>query len=284
MKNKTQLERYKLLTDYIDEYYKEDIDIEKVESICHYSYRNINRIFFALHGETIGKYIKRVRLEKAAQYLKFSNQKITEIAFEVGFENASAFNKAFRNKFDISPKNFRNRVKGNDNLVADSFNEIEPLEFSVEFLPDFYFLYLGYRGIYSDNIAVSKTWENLLSFCEKEGLITSKTVFLAELVDDNEISDSIHFRYNCAVKIEKPLKHKPAGLFKTKQHNRKKYVKFNHYGSYETSIETYKRIYAFWFKGIQLEFRDAPVIEIYPNFTNPVPEEQQRIEIYIPIM
>ncbi|MDY8136022.1 AraC family transcriptional regulator [Aquimarina sp. 2201CG5-10] len=284
MKNETQLERYKKLTTYIDKNFKEDIDIKKIEDVCHYSYRNINRIFLALHNETIGKYIKRIRLEKAAQYLKYSDSKVANIAFEVGFENAPAFNKAFKSKFNCSPRGFRNSIEANRKIIKTVYDRKESLlDFSIEFLPDFEMLYLEYRGVFSDTRAVESTWGNLISHYEKEHLITSKTVFLAELLDDNEISDSIHFRYNCAVRLDEPLSDRPEKLFKIKKHKRQKYAKFRHFGSYENSQETYNKIYAFWLTEVQLEFKDAPSIEIYPNFNNPVPEDQQIIEIYIPI-
>lgn len=45
MKNETQVEGYKRLLTYMDEQFKEEINIEIVEEVCHYSYRNINRIF-----------------------------------------------------------------------------------------------------------------------------------------------------------------------------------------------------------------------------------------------
>ncbi|MEQ6124030.1 AraC family transcriptional regulator [Pseudotenacibaculum sp. MALMAid0570] len=284
MKNETQLERYKKLTSYIDKYFKEDIDIKKIEEICHYSYRNINRIFLALHNETIGKYIKRIRLEKAAQYLKFSNSKIADIAFQVGFENAPAFNKAFKSKFNCTPKDFRNSAEANRNIIKTAFDiNAKPLEFSIEFLRDFDFLYLEYRGIFSDNIAVEKTWEELLHYCEKENLISSNTIFLAELLDDNEICDSIHFRYNCAINLDRPNEIEPKGLFKVKKHKRQKYAKFKHIGAYEKSHETYNKIYGYWLTDVQLEFADKPSIEKYPSFFKAIPEEQQVIEIYIPV-
>ena len=98
MQNKVQLDNYKKLMAYINEHFKEEINIPRIEAICHYSYRNINRIFQAIHGETIGKYIKRIRLEKAAEYLKYSSSKIADIAFEVGFEDIASFSKAFKKK------------------------------------------------------------------------------------------------------------------------------------------------------------------------------------------
>ena len=106
MSNNTQLERYKRLLSYIDDHLHEDISIETVEDVCHYSYRNINRIFEAIHQETIGKYVKRLRLEKAAQYLKYSDMGVAEIAYEVGFNSRTTFYRAFKKFNGISPSEF----------------------------------------------------------------------------------------------------------------------------------------------------------------------------------
>ncbi len=96
--NITQIERYKNLIKFLDKNFKEDINIEKIEEISHYSYRNINRIFQFLQHETIGKHIKRIRLEKAAEYLKYSNQQVSDIALNVGFSDIASFSKAFKKR------------------------------------------------------------------------------------------------------------------------------------------------------------------------------------------
>jgi len=80
LKNQTQIDRYKKLIVFLNNNYKEDLTTKQIESICFYSYRNINRIFSALHNESIGQYIKRLRIEKAAEYIKFSNSAIAKIA------------------------------------------------------------------------------------------------------------------------------------------------------------------------------------------------------------
>lgn len=73
------IERYNHLVTFLNDHYHEEIDIPKIEEISCYSYRNINRIFFSLHQETIGKYIRRIRLEKGAQYLKFTGSRYSDI-------------------------------------------------------------------------------------------------------------------------------------------------------------------------------------------------------------
>ena len=104
MKNATQLERYKLLKEYIDTQYKEPINIAQIEQVCFYSYRNMNRIFLALHQETIGQYIKRVRLVKAAEYLKYSEKSIFDIALEVGFSDVHALSLLRLSRLALRPR------------------------------------------------------------------------------------------------------------------------------------------------------------------------------------
>ena len=288
MSNPTQLDRYKKLLSFIDENFKEDINIQKVEEICHYSYRNINRIFEALHNETIGKYIKRIRLEKAAQYLKYSDIGVSDIAYEVGFEDRAAFSKAFKNKYKISPSSFRNTSEASLETLQQSLlplegEEREPLQFEIEFLPDFECLFLEYRGHYEDAQSIEQTWEELGAYASKKGILSDNSILLTEIIDDNEISDSIHSRYNFSLILEQPLSFKPEGLFRTKTHRQQKYVKFTYKGSDQNSAEFYKKIYAFWMHDVGLELIDLPSLEFYPNYEENLPEEELITEIYIPV-
>ncbi len=172
MKNATQLERYKLLKEYIDLYYKEDINIAKIEQVCFYSYRNMNRIFLALHQETIGQYIKRVRLVKAAEYLKYSDRSIFDIALEVGFSDVHAFTKAFKGRFRIPPASFRKEVNSSFQLSSSEPPPTfpSPLDFSIEHLEAFTMLYIEYRGAYNDFKAIEEKWDALWQYADKEGL------------------------------------------------------------------------------------------------------------------
>ncbi len=287
MGNQTQLDRYKKLRAYIEEHFKEDINIEKVEAVCHYSYRNINRIFEAIHDETIGKYVKRIRLEKGAQYLKYSEMSVSDIAFEVGFEDRAAFSKAFKKKYEVSPITYRNNSESTlheiqQSLLAETSRGNKKLQFEIEFLPDFYFLFLEYRGAFDDASSIEKVWDQLSDYALKNNL-SSDSIPMTQIIDDNEISDDIHSRYNFGLALERPITFKPEGLFRTKKHKRQKYVKFTYQGSSENSAEFYKEIYAFWILEVDLELLDLPTIEFYPNYTETLPEQELITEIYIPV-
>jgi AraC family transcriptional regulator len=287
MKNEMQLDRYKKLLEYLDKQFKEEVNIEKVEAISLYSYRNINRIFEALHHETIGKYVKRIRLEKAAEFLKYSDSSISDIAFEVGFSDVAAFSKAFKSKFNCAPSVFRNSNDVIRNITRQTFSEQEiereKLPFEIEILPQFDVLYLEHRGNYENLKAVKETWEMLVSYVLKKQLLTDDTIFFAEILDDNDISETINCRYNVAVILNKPLSSLPEGFFKIKTHQSQKYAKFMHLGSHESSADTYHKIYAQWMVDVNLEMADLPTLEFFLNDEEDTPTEKLLTEIYIPV-
>lgn len=273
---------------YIDENFREDINIQKIEEVCFYSYRSINRIFEALHNETIGKYIKRLRLEKAAQFLKYSDIAVADIGYEVGFEDRAAFSKAFKNRYGCSPSSFRNSNQATREMIQEALEpekgaQRDVLQYEIEMLPAFDFLYLEYRGDCENIPAMEGTWQKLTDYTSQNGLLNHKSIFLTEIMDDAEISDHIHSRYNQGFILEKPLTFEPEGLFKIRSHERQKYAKFIYRGDYEGCFEFYHRIYAFWMLDVPYELVDKPFLEFYPNFEDHLPSSELITEIYIPV-
>lgn len=80
-----------------------------VEDYAYLSGRSLstfNRDFKRQFNISPKKWLMEKRLEKAYELLAQNKQNVTEIAFEVGYENFSHFIKAFHKKFGISPKQF----------------------------------------------------------------------------------------------------------------------------------------------------------------------------------
>jgi transcriptional regulator GlxA family with amidase domain len=60
-----------------------------------------------------GELIREMRLKKAADILKNSNESITDIALMVGFSDHPKFTRSFTNQFGISPKQYQLKNKMN---------------------------------------------------------------------------------------------------------------------------------------------------------------------------
>lgn len=62
----------------------------------------------AILGISISDHINNIRLERAAELLKANEMNISEIAYATGFSSPNYFSIAFKSKFGISPKDFKN--------------------------------------------------------------------------------------------------------------------------------------------------------------------------------
>ena len=55
---------------------------------------------------TLANYIRKIRLEKAAELLKTTDKLISEVCYEVGIDSPSYFTRAFKEQFGVSPSEF----------------------------------------------------------------------------------------------------------------------------------------------------------------------------------
>lgn len=75
-----------------------DLNISRIQL-----YRKVK----AMLGISISDHINNIRLEKAKELLLNSNQNISEIAYSVGFSSPNYFSTSFKNKYGLSPKDFK---------------------------------------------------------------------------------------------------------------------------------------------------------------------------------
>jgi len=63
----------------------------------------LSRIFSGQTGQTITQYLRRLRMEKAAELLRSGEYNVTEAALEVGYSSPSHFSQAFHEAFGCCP-------------------------------------------------------------------------------------------------------------------------------------------------------------------------------------
>lgn len=56
-------------------------------------------------------YYNQLKIQRACSYLQFSDLKIKEIAFRLGYFDPFHFSKAFKKEMDITPKEYRRKYK-----------------------------------------------------------------------------------------------------------------------------------------------------------------------------
>jgi AraC family transcriptional regulator, melibiose operon regulatory protein len=94
---------------YIDAHAHEEIDIAEVAAAVDLHPSYAMTLFKKSLGLTINQYLTRHRLDAAQTKLFTSEEDVAAIAFESGFGSLSRFYEAFRNRYGVSPAEFRRR-------------------------------------------------------------------------------------------------------------------------------------------------------------------------------
>ena len=97
------------VTTYIEEHYSDKITLEMLADKINISVYYLSHIFKQYTNQTPIEYLNQYRLSTAANLLKTTDHSIMDISFECGYNNVSYFNRAFKNKYNITPKEYRRR-------------------------------------------------------------------------------------------------------------------------------------------------------------------------------
>ena len=92
---------------YIDENYRESIDLEQISKQALLSRFHFHRLFKQVYNRTPLQYITRKRLDKAKDLLT-ANKPVGEVCNEVGFESISSFSVLFKKEIGFAPQYYRN--------------------------------------------------------------------------------------------------------------------------------------------------------------------------------
>jgi len=95
------------LKSFIDDSFFGDISVSEIASIFGYSEKYMGQLFLKSFGMTIKEYVNLKRLERAEYLVRTTTFDITEISSQSGFNNVTYFNRLFKNKYKLSPREYR---------------------------------------------------------------------------------------------------------------------------------------------------------------------------------
>jgi AraC-like DNA-binding protein/ligand-binding sensor protein len=92
---------------YIAEHQTEDLSLGQVAKAVNMSSYYFCKMFKKVCGINFTDYVARVRIEKSKNLLLNPNLRVSEIAFEVGFQSLTHFNRVFKKILGQSPTDYR---------------------------------------------------------------------------------------------------------------------------------------------------------------------------------
>jgi AraC family transcriptional regulator len=110
LKPATRMEIYKRLCiarDFLHSTYINNPNLDDISKEACLSVPQLVRHFKAVFGVTTHRYLKQIRLQHATQLLKSTRNPVHEITWMCGFENVSAFSRAFKTEYGEQPTEYR---------------------------------------------------------------------------------------------------------------------------------------------------------------------------------
>ena len=97
-----------------------DFRLEDLAEPLNMSYSNIYRKFQALTDKTLVDFMRSFRLKKAIPLLVNHNFTISEIAFQVGFNDPKYFSKCFKKEYGSTPKQYKQQNENKTDKILEN--------------------------------------------------------------------------------------------------------------------------------------------------------------------
>lgn len=109
--------RIEKVFEYMRASYNKDVSLTDVAKIAGMTEVSFSRFIKKRTGKTFVESLNDIRLGYAARKLIDSSETIAEIAFKCGFNNVPYFNRLFKKKKNITPKEFRENYSGTRTFI-----------------------------------------------------------------------------------------------------------------------------------------------------------------------
>ena len=87
--------------------FRYNLALEEFAAMCHRSLTSFKRDFRKQYADSPGRWLLQKRLDYSTTLLCNAEMNISQVGYECGFEDLSHFSRVFKEKFGISPANFR---------------------------------------------------------------------------------------------------------------------------------------------------------------------------------
>lgn len=258
---------------YIEENIFENYTLEQLSERFAFSMFHFNRIFRAASGEPLMEYVRRRKLDVAAESLREGRAKIIEVAMQMGFGSQEAFSRAFKKIYGLSPGRFvkkrpdyerygRIDLVGLKNIapppeMIGAPEKVKSGGFCVVGIKKLTPVKSGYKKEF-----MNKLWARLLKYEKRLPAAVSGGAYCGICA----CKGGDKFSYLAGVMVsgpEAPQVGKPFEVFKAAPSD---YLKIRFRGGFDELAKIHKYIYASWLPDSNFVSSACHNVELYHDF------------------
>jgi AraC family transcriptional regulator len=274
--------RVNRVIDYIQDHRAEDLSLETLAQIAAFSPFHFHRIFKAVTGENLKEFVQRLRLEWAGSTLVFRPQAdVTEIALDSGFQSASAFARAFKERFGMTATEWRSggaadwsksrlavRNPGQaDSKACAAGDRGDPhpdaMNVTVQTLPSYPLAYMRYTGPYGAQSGIPQLWLKLQRWAAARDLWTPDRLCVGIAYDDPRVTDPDRCRYDAGIVLPAGVDVSGDAQVNTAGSPAGKYALAPFEGTARDIAPCWDRVFSHWLPQSGYQPDDGPCMELY---------------------
>jgi AraC family transcriptional regulator len=272
---------------YIHQDLSRDLPARELAQVAAYSEQHFHRTFKLIVGESVHQYIRRIRMEYAANQFMFDTQSpVIDIVNKSGFSSASSFNRAFKQTFNMSPREWRrhdlqisDKPYLKDQEIALGYARVANTDLprpKIVEVPNRMAAYVRHTGY---NRTISNAWLLLKAWAEKEGREFTTQYGLHH--SNPAWIELDQCRYVACIEIDKPISMRgvvnqltiPSGL----------HAVFSLQGVYGDLLPQLSLILEKWLPNSGFKLRSTPAYVHYHKNHFLAQNESFELSFYLPI-
>ncbi|NJB69155.1 AraC family transcriptional regulator [Desulfobaculum xiamenense] len=275
---------------FMEEHLDDAPSLDAIAAQAHFSPYHFHRVFTGMVGESVKAHMRRLRLERAAVRLLYSDRPLADIAFEAGYEAQEAFSRAFKALFGEGPALYRKQ--GNPEFLArggtlrhdqkpSSGRTLESYGVTLEIrhLAPQRVAFIRHVGAYFE---CGRAWDTLCAWAGQKGLFTPHTQFMGVSHDDPAVTPSERIRYDACITVGPDVcADGPASITTIEGGD---YVCALYRGPYTDLQDVYALLCGQGIPALGKDFANAPAVEVYHNTPEHTAPEDLLTEIRIPVV
>lgn len=276
-RSQRRAERFELVLQHIEAHSSERLDIATLADMARISPYHFHRVFSSYVGEPVSRFVRRLRLEKAARLILFGCASITQAAAEAGYATSAAFTRAFRRHFGASPKKLvkdlvsrRPGISASGRRLPDGpeFRRLPPMTLT------------GIQRLGSYDRAPFEAWQALHEFLSERGNGCNGLARIGIPLDWPEITPAKLRRYEACVAADVA----PEGRAFRKQIGGGTYAVFRHRGAHASLQDAHEAIFWYWYPQSGVTLGEGAAFHRFLDAAcDPADASDASTEIYIPV-
>lgn len=283
--NQEYSERFNRVLAYIDKHLDEELSVERLSRVAHFSKFHFHRQFGDYVGISVARYTQLMRLKRASYQLVFTEQKrIIEIALAAGFENPESFSRAFKLAFGQTPSQFRKQPAWQpwvERYRIPARMRTPPMDVQIVDFPHTPIAVLEHRGpvdLLNDSVRRFIDWRKQTGLSPVR---SSRTFGIA--YDDPNTTAPERFRFDICGSVREDVPENAHGIV-NKAIPAGRCARVQLLGPHDQIDTCAYFLYRDWLPDSGEELRDFPLFFHYINLMPDTPEHELITDVYLPLM